>query len=282
MNSAIALYNIYAKGYAFPSWVLDPKAWSTFKFHETIVYYHREDSIEDVKLLMKIREPCNIGMKRRYDKEQMKTIFGWSTGAYGRSTAEHLMPNIAVYCHATVLLNKTKYINVHVINLIGYAFDSHLQPDAKYLHLKDLVAKYQHMWRFALAAAKHLRGQIHTIKIYNVGGGAFAGPYYSTFITDIFEPSFLPLVPEFKKIGIKIDGYDFQTKEFNGGFIPDVLITDDYTKILYVNAWDPWSIIGNGNFNDNSLDGYWGRYSNMSVLGWSVTNPYCLERLVAI
>lgn len=42
---------------------------------------------------------------------------------------------------------------------------------------------------------------------------------------------------------------------------------------LFVNAWDPHSIIGNGNYNDPSLDGYWGRYTNMSVLGWGFTNP---------
>ena len=42
---------------------------------------------------------------------------------------------------------------------------------------------------------------------------------------------------------------------------------------MYVNAWDPWTIIGNGNENDNSLDGYWGKSTNMSVLGWFLTNP---------
>jgi hypothetical protein len=42
---------------------------------------------------------------------------------------------------------------------------------------------------------------------------------------------------------------------------------------LFVNAWDPHSIIGNGNSNDPSLDGYWGHISNMSVLGWGFTNP---------
>jgi hypothetical protein len=44
-------------------------------------------------------------------------------------------------------------------------------------------------------------------------------------------------------------------------------------KVLFVNAWDPWSIIGNGNEEDNSLDGWFGRLSAMGVLGWPVTNP---------
>jgi len=51
-------------------------------------------------------------------------------------------------------------------------------------------------------------------------------------------------------------------------------------KTLYVNAWDPWSMIGNGNDRDGSLDGHWGRRSNMAVLGWSPTNPSIKYRAV--
>ena len=76
-------------------------------------------------------------------------------------------------------------------------------------------------------------------------------------------------------------GYDIENKEFNGGFIPDILVTDkDVEHTLYVNAWDPWSLIGNGNGRDSSLDGYWGRCSNMAVLGWSHTNPFINYRSV--
>ena len=42
---------------------------------------------------------------------------------------------------------------------------------------------------------------------------------------------------------------------------------------LWVNAWDCWTIIGNGNTGDDSLDVFFGRYSAMSVLGWPKTNP---------
>ena len=33
-------------------------------------------------------------------------------------------------------------------------------------------------------------------------------------------------------------------------------------------------LIGNGKFNNNSLDGYWGRYSDMALRCWSGTNKY--------
>jgi hypothetical protein len=166
-----------------------------------------------------------------------------------------------------------------VINLIGYAFDEEDQPDFIYFSGKPithLVEKYNRMWRKAFAAARDLKqqGAINRIKIYNVGGGAFVGPYYEEFTETIFEPAFLPLLHLFVAEGIEVIGYDKVTKQFNGGFIPGTLETDTYIEdTLYVNAWDPWSLIGNGNGRDSSLDGYWGRCSNMAVLGWSITNP---------
>jgi hypothetical protein len=86
----------------------------------------------------------------------------------------------------------------------------------------------------------------------------------------------MPIADLFYKYEIQIHGYDFEKKEFNGGMIPDILDDpeEDYKTTLYVNAWDPWSLIGNGNNRDRSLDGSWGRCSNMSVLGWYLTNPH--------
>jgi len=48
--------------------------------------------------------------------------------------------------------------------------------------------------------------------------------------------------------------------------------TQNLDKVLFVNAWDPYSLVGNGNNMDNSLDGYFGRISAMSILCWSITN----------
>jgi len=42
---------------------------------------------------------------------------------------------------------------------------------------------------------------------------------------------------------------------------------------LFVNAWDPHSVVGNGNFNDNSLDGHFGRYTDMGPMSFYPTNP---------
>jgi len=42
---------------------------------------------------------------------------------------------------------------------------------------------------------------------------------------------------------------------------------------LFVNAWDPHSVVGNGNSNDNSLDGWIGRFTDMAPMSFQPTNP---------
>ena len=285
MDKAIQIHNIYIPTYNFPNWVLNECLWDTFEFDKTVVYYNKEDRIEDVQTMVREREPCNISMRRIYIEDELEKQFGYRHGAYQKSSIDNLMPNIAIYCYATIKTTNC-YKKVHAINLVGYAFDTMDQPDYKYFKTKTedaIIEKYYKMWRKAFSAALDLKkdGKINKIKIFNVGGGAFAGPHFETFIENIFEPAFLPLLPFFERAGIQVLGYDIENKEFNGGFIPDILVTDkDVEHTLYVNAWDPWSLIGNGNGRDSSLDGYWGRCSNMAVLGWSHTNPFINYRSV--
>ncbi len=278
MDSAIKIRKMYMPGFEFPEWVIDEKHWDNHKFDDTIVFCNKHDSIEDVELMITQREPCNISNRRLYDENKLKETFGWDKGAYSLSTKDKLMPNISIYCNATVKTSNS-FINVHVINLVGFAFDSYTQPDNIYFNKKplDVLVSYnKKMWEYAFVCALKLKkeNKINKINIYNVGGGAFAGEHKYYFIEKIFEPSFLPLVELFKKYNIEILGYNFEKKQFNGGPIPYIFDNADekYEDTLYVNAWDPWSLIGNGNSGDRSLDGAWGRCSNMSVLGWSLTN----------
>ncbi len=274
LQDAIQLRQIYWGDCGFPEWVINSKLWNYHQFDKTVTFYHKQDSLEDVKRLTLEREPCNIGMRRLYDGDELQKGFGWKYGAYGLSTPETPMPNIAIYCNATVHTEKKGFFNTHVLNLIGCALDSPRQPDFQiYKTTESIIEFYRNMWNLALEAVKYL-GKTK-FQIYNVGGGAFAGKYGDEFTATIFEPAFLPLLPEFQNAGITILGYDFNTHEFTGGFIPDCLNepTQDLDNTIYVNAWDPFSLIGNGNECDNSLDGWWGRCSNMAILGWLKTNP---------
>lgn len=273
MELAKKIRSIYLPGFAFPEWVLHPILWTTHEFNSVKVFYHADDNIEDVRRLVTEREPCNIGMKRLYLKNDLQKEFGYKEGAYRLSTPERLMPNIAIYMKATVKLEKG-FEKVHVINLIGAAFDHPYQPDFVYFRekpIKAVISFYTRMWRLALEAL--CVSGCKYLQVYNVGGGAFAGPYSGRFTTDIFEPAILPLLPLFEKYEKRIFGYDWANHRFNGGLIPGYLASSDLQTTLFVNAWDPWSLIGNGNERDTSLDGCWGRVSNMSILGWLPTNP---------
>ena len=273
METAKAIHSIYFPGFAFPEWVLHSGMWTTHDFASVKVFYHAKEKLEDVKRLLTEREPSNIGMKRLYYNKYLQEKFGYEQGAYRLSTPEKLMPNIAVYTKAIVKL-QNRFQNVHVINLIGAAFDHPNQPDFIYFREKPIeavIAFYRDMWRLALEALR-VSGCKY-LQIYNVGGGAFAGPFSARFITDIFEPAMKPLLPLFATYGKKIVGYDWSEHKFTGGFIPECLETDNLEETLFVNAWDPWSLIGNGNERDRSLDGFWGRVSNMAILGWLPTNP---------
>lgn len=269
LSKAKQLRSIYVPGYEFPEWVVYEPIWKTHKWNKTNVFYHYYDDLNEVRELVRQREPCNIAFNRIYNQEKLKTEFGWAFGAYKQGS-----PNIAILCDATVKTLKRGFINVKVINLIGCALDNYKQPDSiHYDTLEKVQSFYRNMWKLALSAS--IQSQCKFFKVYNVGGGVFAGEYQNVFIQQIFEQAFKPLLPEFQRHGIIVLGYDFNKKEFNGGFIPRILDdeNEDYKNTLYANAWDPWTIIGNGNESDRSLDGCWGRCSNMSVLGWSVTNP---------
>lgn len=53
----------------------------------------------------------------------------------------------------------------------------------------------------------------------------------------------------------------------------DNLSQAELDESLIINAWDPFSLVGNGNAGDISLDGYIGRISAAGVLSWPITNP---------
>jgi hypothetical protein len=56
-EKAILVRTIYEKDAAFPEWIIEEKNWDLHRFSNTIVFYHKKDSLKKVKLLMKEREP---------------------------------------------------------------------------------------------------------------------------------------------------------------------------------------------------------------------------------
>jgi len=275
------LRGTYKDGFAFPPWSIEMLRNGQLLCGATVVYYREGDSLEEVKAIAAQREPCNIMMRRPYSLDRLERLLGHRTGGYSMSTKEKLQPNIAIFCRTPIRSNpgpQAQIETVNVINVIGYAFDAPNQPDWQYFlplaegdaKWKELVARFSQMWRFIFECAE--RRGYKRIYLADVGGGAFSeglnkhGPGY----LKLKDASLNPIKEEYKD--------RFLVEQLPR--IPDFAFQSDNKAILeeslLVNAWDPWSMVGNGNFKDNSLDGFFGRCTAMAVLCWPKTNP-CMK-----
>jgi hypothetical protein len=274
-TTAKQISQIYQKGFEFPSWSIDMLAngeLADVAGHAEIYYSNREN-FKDVEKVALQREPVNIAMERYYDKHQLSQKFGHELGGYSESTRLKLMPNIAIYCKTPMSSSGGEKAVVHVINAVAYAFDSAKQPDYQYFFplnetkWKELVRRMSEMWTFIFVCAK--RKGLKRIYLSDVGGGAFAGL--------LAHPYDYPRLKRESLDGVqaKYSGIDVQVLPR----IPDFVFGEGRELVknsLLVNAWDPWSMVGNGNSKDNSLDGFFGRCSALAVLAWPRTNP-CIQ-----
>ena len=298
------LHSLYRYNFAFPVWVVEPRGWKQHHFSKAITFYSSKDELDDVVTECVEREPVNIGMNRRGNGAMIQQKFGWATGGYAKSTGTHLMPNIAVYCQANVQVRHKSIGSFHVLNLVGLAFDSMDQPDVLYFlgkqprseklrlfiqsHLLSaIILCYENMWNYVRACIESLkslnRTSIQRVVLSHIGANNFAsllGLNEQQFIATIENPAIANLKSWMQSANVELI-------EFPNGSYFNVKDATDLQKApatlnfpqgwerttLFLNAWDPWSIIGNGNEQDCSLDGFWGRMSNMSVLGWPLTNP---------
>merc|ERR1740121_3230222 len=223
------------------------------------------------------REPANIMMTRCYDEDAFEAYFGYRHGAYGESDDTSLMPNIAIFCRTPMVSGDGRQVDVNVINVVGFGFDHEDQPDYTYfmpLHENpakwdELVRKMQQMWRYIYECAK--RHKFKRVYLADVGGGNFGAGlanHPETSYARLKKESLLPVQMEYADCIVTL-----QLQR-----VPDWCFSEDGGPLLgdslLVNAWDPWSMVGNANSADNSLDGFFGRCTAMALLCWETTNPH--------
>lgn len=293
------LRGLYDQDTAFPGW-------SCFKelnldFRATRVFYDEKDKLVDIKRLALEREPCNIAMSKNFDEAKLRSQLGYSESYYTRYAKAHptkLPPNLAIYTKTLVNMeqvaklvtqqlvptsigtwfqakkNKNKkqevalFKRVHLISLIGLAFDHPSQPDVLFYgeapSIAKLVKAYTCIWRKAFECAKYWN--LSTIVATQVGNGAFRPAFisYQEFKVGVHDKVLSDMkkaYPDVKVVEPK--------NVFNMIYKYDQARLDD---LLFVNSWDPHSMLGNGNRIDDSLDGKFGRCSAIAVLGWPGTN----------
>jgi len=276
-QTASKVQGMYYEMCEFPTWSLGLLAKGQLdEYAKSVVVYHsQDDDLEKVKQMTKQREPANVGMTRCYDEDAFEALTGHRHGAYAESTEDELMPNIAIYCRTPMQAPSGERLDVHVINLVGYAFDSQEQPDWQYFLPLDatkwdkLVSCMAQMWQKVYECARD-----HSLKrvyLADVGGGAFSGGLEASgeeFCYQRLKEASLPPVQQMYD--------DIETEQLPR--IPDFCFSAEGRSLLadslLVNAWDPWSLVGNANRGDNSLDGFFGRCTAMAVLCWPATNPH--------
>jgi len=202
-------------------------------------------------------------------------------------------------------------VPVHIIHAVGLAFDTATQPDYEYYfsldretRITEISAFYERMFQqiFACAAENGLTEVVMSL----VGANNFASAYNDgkRFGPDLFQetiwaPVFIKFwaklssqmsnkqVPYAKlsfmgaagSTALKLIKAKFATVEDTGLFPANVV---KRPNALFVNAWDPLSMPGNGNCSDNSLDGFIGRRSNVAAVGWPLSNPSLTEASISV
>ena len=230
-----------------------------------------------------------------------------------RERAE-LAANVAVYCETPVLdtnpghdteedagelqtyeqsLPKS-YLTIRVLNLIGLAFDNARQPDymafaeegnprnpsledaKKWLqpHVAGQLQKVEAVLDWADTNKKPIR----YMHLPGVGCGYFAGnmPIEAVW-RDLSKKAILKWRKAWPDLFVDTDWIYVGRSAGLHTKWRQLEKEHGLQHCLFVNAWDPHSFVGNGNLSDDSLDGWYGRYTAMAVLCWPGTNPYLLR-----
>ena len=289
------LSSCYCNGFKPPRWSETPMT-NCENYNLCKVYYNKKDRLTDIKELVEKREPVNIAMSRYYKQSDLKKTFGYEKGIYDTIRASETTgptpPNFMVYTPSRVQGYGDQL--VHILNVIGLAFDSKEQHDYKeYEKIKWNKTKaihfYETLFINIFKVAKNLKKK--NIVMSMVGANNFAYKWegksgnIDRFQIDIWLVAWENAIKNENCKGLKIkfmgagNSYIDITKKYeNLGFFPQLLQKIDINDTILINAWDCWSVPGNGNSNDNSLDGYMGRNTEIGYLGTSLTNPYLKKR----
>lgn len=293
MNKCLVkkLFQCYLPEYQPPTWILNDDIITDEHLQSTRVYYDKGAS--DYKELIRFREPTNIECDRLYNVDNLEKHFGYKKSKYKVKSS-----NVAIFCKTPVMISNNHienssdniYRDINVINVIAPALDNTRQKD--YMRLKSIkdinkrVDEYRKMLMSCFIKIKSCLMDkslgFESLILHGFGMGHFStyGPdlgidcekefvkcFETTGLAKLGKNIFLNFI-DFMNEYRDTDGITLMKKD-----IFNVIKKCDLSKTLIVNAWDCQSFVGNGNENDNSLDGVMGRISAMSVLCWSETNP---------
>lgn len=276
-NKVKKLFECYYPEFRPPEWILESD--NVTKEHMNLVKVYRDEGAEDCKDLVKFREPTNLGSDKLYHRNKLKKHFGYEIGVYNEKSS-----NVAIYCKTPVKVGEKKWRDIHVINVIAPALDSEEQPDYQRLvKIKDVGMRRREYKRMFMSCFTKIGqclgdGDFESVILHGFGLGCF--DVYSGKLglnsVEVFKECYRETLRSWDgKIftnRMAFFGNDDGNVQMHNNIV-DIMKKCKLDKTLIVNAWDCFSMVGNGNGGDNSLDGFMGRVSAMSVLCWPFTNP---------
>jgi hypothetical protein len=310
------LRNIYYSDYQPPGEFIDNIDLDNYK--KCIVFYNKGDDVNDIKKLIREREPVNIFMERHYNQDELENVFGFKTGAYDKikiTEGSITPPNIMIYTPAKLLETHNVQDTVHILNVIGLAFDSKKQLDyQQYSKLDTVEDAINEAKKFYIKLFKNIFKVAEKLKMKNiimslVGANNFAEKWLYWAYKKIFEKinnggkenfqlgvwleawkeaeKFIPQGITIYSMGMTkfvayteyFNKYD-ALEDFPGNAIN--FSNGDLSETLFINAWDCWSVPGNGNGEDRSLDGFMGRNTDIGFKGTSMTNIFLEDNLIEL
>lgn len=296
------LRSCYFEQFEPPGWI-GPLVTPDSILRKTICYYDSGVDESRARKLLRQREPTNIESNRLYHSDLLMRYFGYSQSCYDAATS----PNLAVYCETPCRASADAIRHpstIRVLNVIGVALDHESQSDYRFLETIQSIPTRRHVYHQKVRSVfrKMLRclqdhPDIETIVVHGFGMGVFSAlapvleiDHEQAFVDSLYEfigdvwvmmigpnRSRLRVVLNFMPPAVSrrikpIDGRIEYTRTPIQAFVREST-TEFLSTTLWVNAWDPFSIVGNGNGGDHSLDGYFGRMTAMQIICWPVYNP---------
>lgn len=299
------LRTIYEPGYEFPNWITEDNINKYKKYTEVYIDYNYKYCEKDYFDVLVEREPSQFENAHFfYNKEKLKNLLGWDTSGYNKlfnSYGENMLPpNIAIYCKTPIKCDYN-YTTANILNVIAYAFDSTEQPDYKYFikNQDKFIDHLELIFNKIFLCSNKLNFSKIVLSMFGTGNFSLLFNHMTKLNKNVFqcyEEAFLnsynkykPYLKHVKEISFMGNNCLNLLKNFlenenikcnTYGHIPQIIFEDDnIDNALYVNAWDPHTIAGNGNSNDNSLDGYLGRVSAIGPLTFPSTNCEMLKNI---
>lgn len=241
------------------------------QMNKTRVFYDNSmDKLRLVRILTE-REPTHFSMCRHYNTMVLKDNFGYTTSAVENgcnSSKQHP----AVYCYTPIRSHingnlSTPAKKVHIINLAALSFDNDTHPDyTQYIEnndikLGEIQVYYRNMWMYAFCAANYLR--LPSIAVCVIGESSWP---FGAFEQRVHTPCIAECRTKYPQIQV----VSAPTK------IPEDVLAmtqSQLDNVLFVNAWNKHSMVGNGNAGDHTVCGEWGKSTAIAALCWPKSNP---------